>query len=140
MLNSDFTELYWYSLNVYIFPENSSNQSCAFTVWKLRKFSLTLFWQKFRESNVFTKELKLIWRNILSVIWERISHFFNTVVKLSLEKYIVKSIWRMNVDFTEILLKRLKHSGAEKLCNFTTATVVLWDMNLIWGFCNLIYL
>ena len=31
------------------------------TVWKLRKFSLTLFWQKFRENNVFidqnTKEL-----------------------------------------------------------------------------------
>ena len=26
-----------------------------FTVWKLREFSLTHFWQKFRESNVFTK-------------------------------------------------------------------------------------
>ena len=37
-----------------------------FTVWKLRKFSLKLFWQKFRESNVFTKEItkELIWRNI----------------------------------------------------------------------------
>ena len=27
------------------------------TVWKLRKFALTLFWQKFRENNVFTKEI-----------------------------------------------------------------------------------
>ena len=34
-------------------------------MWKLRKFTLTLFWQKFRESNGFTKEvtLKLISRN-----------------------------------------------------------------------------
>ena len=27
-----------------------------YTLWKLRKFTLTLFWQKFRQSNVFTKE------------------------------------------------------------------------------------
>ena len=27
------------------------------TVWKLRKFTFTLFWQKFRETNVFTKEI-----------------------------------------------------------------------------------
>ena len=27
------------------------------TVWKLREFSLTHFWQKIRESNVFTKEI-----------------------------------------------------------------------------------
>ena len=27
------------------------------TVWKLRKFTLTLFWQIFRETNVFTKEI-----------------------------------------------------------------------------------
>ena len=82
MLNSDFTELYWYSLNVYIFPENSSNQSCAFTVWKLRKFSLTLFWQNFRESNVFTKEntKELISRNFFSVR-ENFS-FFHTVALL----------------------------------------------------------
>ena len=28
---------------------------CA--VWKLLKFTLTVFWQKFRETNVFTKEI-----------------------------------------------------------------------------------
>ena len=27
------------------------------TVWKLRKSTLTLFWQKFRESNRLTKEI-----------------------------------------------------------------------------------
>ena len=27
------------------------------TVWKLWKFSLTLFWKKFRESDGFTKEI-----------------------------------------------------------------------------------
>ena len=27
------------------------------TVWLIQKFTLSLFWQKFRESNVFTKEL-----------------------------------------------------------------------------------
>ena len=40
---------------------------CA--VLKLRNFSLTLFWQKFRESNGFTKEIpkKFRSRNIFSV-------------------------------------------------------------------------
>ena len=38
---------------------------------KLEKFTLTIFWQKFRESKVFTKELIL--RNILW--WERIYRF-----------------------------------------------------------------
>ena len=34
----------------FIFPQ------CV-TVWKLREFSLTHFWQKFRESNSFAKEI-----------------------------------------------------------------------------------
>ena len=49
-----------------------------FRVWKLQKFSLILFWQKFRESNGFTKALKkklleLIWQKNFQ--WERISRF-----------------------------------------------------------------
>ena len=38
-------------------------------MWKLRKFAVTLFRQKFRESNVFTKEVtkELISRNIFSL-------------------------------------------------------------------------
>ena len=27
------------------------------TVWKLQKFTLTLFWQKIRESSAFTKQI-----------------------------------------------------------------------------------
>ena len=45
------------------------NSSTVHTVWKLQKFSLTLFSQKFRESNGFTKEItkELNWRNFFSV-------------------------------------------------------------------------
>ena len=32
-------------------------------VWKLQKFNVTLFWQKFRENNVFTKNLKKSLKN-----------------------------------------------------------------------------
>ena len=28
-----------------------------YTVWKLQKFTLDLFWQKFRESNGFTNKI-----------------------------------------------------------------------------------
>ena len=31
-----------------------------YTVWKLRKFTVTLFWQKFRKSNVFSLLKKLL--------------------------------------------------------------------------------
>ena len=39
------------------------------TVWKLQKFTFKLFWQKFRESNVFIKEYikELISRNIFTL-------------------------------------------------------------------------
>ena len=38
--------------------ENFCNfHSVGPTLWKLRKFTLTKFWQKFRESNGFTKEI-----------------------------------------------------------------------------------
>ena len=35
--------------------------STHFTVWKLRKFTLTLFWQNFRETNIFLKKLLNRW-------------------------------------------------------------------------------
>ena len=43
-------------------------------LWKLRKFTVILFWQIFRESNVFTKEntKELIWRKKIlgeSALW-----------------------------------------------------------------------
>ena len=55
------------------------------TVWKL---CLTLFWQKFRESNVFTKQItkKLIWRNIFSVRLN-FSFFHNVNMQCNVEKW-----------------------------------------------------
>ena len=44
-------------------------------MWKLRKFTLTIFWQKFRESNVYTKGL--ISRIFLWCEW--FFFFFHTV-------------------------------------------------------------
>ena len=46
------------------------------TVWKLRNFAATILSQKFRESNVFTKELysELIWRK-KKLTWQWISSF-----------------------------------------------------------------
>ena len=65
---------------------------CAL-VWKLCKLTLTLFWQKFRESNGFNKgnTKQLIWRNFLQR--EQIYHFGKNFVKVkflqkSLTKYI----------------------------------------------------
>ena len=44
--------------------------SCGVTVWSLRNFCITVFDQKFREINVFTKQLycDLISRNIFLMI------------------------------------------------------------------------
>ena len=59
--------------------KNFSATILYFTVWKLLKFILTLFWQKYRESIVSTKEVSeaLISRNIFSV---RVNFlFFHTV-------------------------------------------------------------
>ena len=41
------------------------------TMWKLRKFTFTLFWQKCRENNAFTKWItkELIWRKIFFFIF-----------------------------------------------------------------------
>ena len=47
----DFTE--FYSYESFSFLEKF--REFKYTVWKLRKFSLTHFWQKFRESNGFAK-------------------------------------------------------------------------------------
>ena len=46
------------------------NVRAVHTVWKLRKFTLTHFWHKFRESDGFAKVItkELIWRNIFR--WE----------------------------------------------------------------------
>ena len=51
--------IFYYSLSI-ILNEMTSQKNCDsfhFTVWKFQKFTLTLFWQKFRENNGFTKEI-----------------------------------------------------------------------------------
>ena len=83
------------------------------TVRKSRKFILTLFWQKFRESNGFTRSL--IWRNIFSmrVKQEREEKFTATQffpsnqlrVHLNSRKFlpVISTLWRgiFRFDFTE---------------------------------------
>ena len=77
------------------------------TVWKLRKFSLTYFWQKFRQSNGFTKEItkELIWRNI-SLARENFSFFHtvkqwkSTIKRDYIQKFPSNQLFRTNVDLT----------------------------------------
>ena len=40
-----------------LFLEIQFRESNLTTLWKFQKFTLTHFWQKFRESNGFTKEI-----------------------------------------------------------------------------------
>ena len=70
----------------------SNYHTVQYTVWKLQKFSLTLFLQKFRESNGFTKEITklLIWRNFFQ--WDRISSFSILCTKRS-EAYHFYTLW-----------------------------------------------
>ena len=51
---------------------NMENLCC--TVWKLRRYTLMLFWQKFRESNSFTKYIT-VWK--LQKCSYSLSHFFH---------------------------------------------------------------
>ena len=39
---------------------HETNPSLQSTVWKLRNFTFTHFWQKFRESNVFITQRKVL--------------------------------------------------------------------------------
>ena len=39
------------------------------TLWKLRKFTLTLFWQKFRESDGFTNKITTYIVDLTKKIW-----------------------------------------------------------------------
>ena len=64
-----------------MFGKNVWEKFLVFALWKshcgnYRIFLLRFFWQKFRETNSFTKEL--IWRNIFSERWISVS-FFHTI-------------------------------------------------------------
>ena len=86
---------------------------CALcTVWIMRRYSLTRhFWQKFRESNVLTKEIteELIWRNLFLV--RRKFSFFHTVVWCGNNGNLLSShIFGKNFVKITFLLKKLLES------------------------------
>ena len=85
------------------------------TVWKLRKFSLTHFWQKFREINGFTKEVtkELISRNIFSVR--------EFLVFLHCETTLTKKIYS-----SIHMYKTLKRVKSISICNCT-----VWKMKTL---------
>ena len=66
-------------------------------VWNLWKFSLTLFWQNFRESNIFTKWLakEMIWRNVRF----QFINFSYTFYKFHVEFIISRKIHSLSVNF-----------------------------------------
>ena len=88
--------------------------------WKLLRFSLMHFWQKFRERNVFTIEItkEMIWRNIFlvrlhfsklhSVVISEISphcKIFSSnwyTVKKSIWRKFCKKSWRKNLQISTL--------------------------------------
>ena len=60
LLKSWFDEIFFGESKFFNFPQ------CA----ELQKFTLTHFWQKFRESNVFTKELLKNWFDEIFFRWD----------------------------------------------------------------------
>ena len=82
-----------------------------YTMWKLLQFSLTHFWQKFREINVFTKEItkELIRRNIFLV--RPNFSFFHTVVR----EFNLKFLKIREIDCT----RKKVYRNYEKKCSRT---------------------
>ena len=70
-----------------------------FTVWKLRKFTLTHFWQKFRETNVFTIEItKELFSREKNSLRENFA-FFHTVAWLFHKTYVKSTSSKTNVNW-----------------------------------------
>ena len=101
------------------------------TLWKLRKFTITHFWQKFRESNVFTKEP--IWRKKVRENFA-VFHTHSVVEKREIIigkkfrqiNYLVISLVKTLHCFHEIFAKKVW----ENFCNFHT---VMWDVSGYYG-------
>ena len=72
-------------------------------VWKLRKFTITHFWQKFREINVFSKEVtkELIWRKKFSGEREFRVDYFHTVMTMIWE-WITKLSYLKKIRETNV--------------------------------------
>ena len=97
-------------------------------VWKFRKFSLTLFWQKFRENNVFIEQntKELIWW-IFFPVRLNFSHFHSTVwknEKFGLTEKIFRQINSLVICLVKPLLSRnfCRKSVRLKFHNFHTVS------------------
>ena len=85
------------------------------TVRKLRKFTVTLFWQKFRESNVFTKEIarvnltkyflvrhcvhSTVWKNEKFTLTQNFSRQINYLVILLVKPLLSRNFCQKRVSF-----------------------------------------
>ena len=98
-------------------------------VWKLLRFSLTHFWQKFRESNDFTKELtnEAIWRNIFW--WDWIFRFSTQYIAVLLKnQHFFRQIDIFTrVDFTEIF-SEIAFYQMDYLCTLEQFTIPIFKI------------
>ena len=73
-------------------------------VWKLRKFTLTLFWQKFRESNGFTNKITKYLVDLTKKIFSE-DKFFTFPQSAEFPLYPVHSVEIMGILSHEFLAK-----------------------------------
>ena len=106
------------------------------TVWKFRKFSLTLFWQKFRESNGLTKWItkELISRNFFR--WERISEIstlragnFGNFPPLQI--FFVKLIYSITDLYEKLIWRNFCKISWGKICKFPHS-----ELHNVWKLCT----
>ena len=104
-----FREFFWKNFN------NSTDFSkehwhCFHsTVWKLRKFTITLFWWKFRESILFTKEVTKSWFHEIFCVEREFLVFPHDKTVLKLREFFLTHFWqkfRESNGFTKELIWR----------------------------------
>ena len=104
---------------------------CNCTVWKLRKFTLTLIWQKFRESNIFTKELTQHIVENSKFYCHIFLQRFREIDSFTKEFYS-KMIWRkiicvaVNLSFFHCVHKLRNDSTKYFFCETTGQCSTLW--------------
>ena len=105
-----------------------TNEITVCTLWKLRKFTLTHFWQKFRESNVFTYEL--VSRNIFD---ESESLGFPHNKKWNLKKFTLTLFW-LNVRVIGVFTKEIsKQLIWRNICTIWKSKNFFWHLGFTWN-------
>ena len=98
---------------------------CIYSITHTREFSLTHFWQKFRESTKwFTKEL--IWRNISR--WVRISRF--SIYFAILWHSSSSTLWKLQKTLTECYFHEIFAKNFRIFLNTHQCTV--WLSHTVW--------